>query len=102
MGNNSNDDESSDISKWETIIWLSVMTAWISILSEYLVGAMEVGDDIHIFLFHLFSFMKSEVAVICLRFIYLFFFTTMYLATDTHTHTHSHIYHNAYPFKLCC
>ncbi|XP_028220741.1 vacuolar cation/proton exchanger 5-like isoform X6 [Glycine soja] len=41
MGNNSNDDESSDISKWETIIWLSVMTAWISILSEYLVGAIE-------------------------------------------------------------
>ncbi|KAG5002168.1 hypothetical protein JHK87_023240 [Glycine soja] len=40
-GNNSNDDESSDISKWETIIWLSVMTAWISILSEYLVGAIE-------------------------------------------------------------
>ena len=43
MGNNSNDDESSDISKWETIIWFSVMTAWISILSEYLVGAIEVG-----------------------------------------------------------
>ncbi|KAG4920658.1 hypothetical protein JHK82_049606 [Glycine max] len=40
-GNNSNDDESPDISKWETLIWLSVMTAWISILSEYLVGAME-------------------------------------------------------------
>ncbi|KAG5040384.1 hypothetical protein JHK85_012860 [Glycine max] len=31
----------SNISKWETIIWLSVMTAWISILSEYLVGAIE-------------------------------------------------------------
>ncbi|XP_047159699.1 vacuolar cation/proton exchanger 5-like isoform X1 [Vigna umbellata] len=40
-GNNSNDDESPDISKWESIIWLSVMTAWISILSEYLVGAIE-------------------------------------------------------------
>ncbi|XP_020216289.1 vacuolar cation/proton exchanger 5 [Cajanus cajan] len=40
-GNNSNDDESPNISKWESIIWLSVMTAWISILSEYLVGAIE-------------------------------------------------------------
>ncbi|KAH1249993.1 Vacuolar cation/proton exchanger 5 [Glycine max] len=46
MGNNSNDDESSDISKWETIIWLSVMTAWISILSEYLVGAIELSPAI--------------------------------------------------------
>ncbi|KAE9598577.1 putative calcium/proton exchanger [Lupinus albus] len=40
-GNNSNNDESPDISKWESIIWLSVLTAWISILSEYLVGAIE-------------------------------------------------------------
>lgn len=39
--NNSNDDEVPDISKWESIIWLSIMTAWISILSEYLVGAIE-------------------------------------------------------------
>ncbi|XP_057431060.1 vacuolar cation/proton exchanger 5-like [Lotus japonicus] len=39
-GNDSND-ESPDISKWESIIWLLVMTAWISILSEYLVGAIE-------------------------------------------------------------
>ncbi|XP_061365682.1 vacuolar cation/proton exchanger 5-like isoform X3 [Gastrolobium bilobum] len=40
-GNNANDDDSPDISKWESIIWLSVMTAWISILSEYLVNAIE-------------------------------------------------------------
>ncbi|KAJ1390352.1 Sodium/calcium exchanger membrane region [Sesbania bispinosa] len=40
-GNNSNEDESPDISKWESIIWLLVMTAWISILSEYLVGAIQ-------------------------------------------------------------
>ncbi|OIW20462.1 hypothetical protein TanjilG_11863 [Lupinus angustifolius] len=40
-GNNSNNDESPDLSKWESIIWLSVLTAWISILSEYLVGAIE-------------------------------------------------------------
>ncbi|CAL0335043.1 unnamed protein product [Lupinus luteus] len=40
-GNNENNDESPDISKWESIIWLSVLTAWISVLSEYLVGAIE-------------------------------------------------------------
>ncbi|PON47225.1 Calcium/proton exchanger CAX [Parasponia andersonii] len=35
------DDEAPEISKWESIIWLSIMTAWISILSEYLVNAIE-------------------------------------------------------------
>ncbi|KAK7289660.1 hypothetical protein RIF29_03470 [Crotalaria pallida] len=40
-GNISINDESADISKWESVIWLSVLTAWISILSEYLVGAIE-------------------------------------------------------------
>ncbi|BBH04454.1 cation exchanger 5, partial [Prunus dulcis] len=38
---NSDDDEAPEISKWESIIWLSIMTAWISILSEYLVNAIE-------------------------------------------------------------
>ncbi|KAK7813986.1 vacuolar cation/proton exchanger 5, partial [Quercus suber] len=37
----SNDDEGPEISKWESIIWLLIMTAWISILSEYLVHAIE-------------------------------------------------------------
>ncbi|XP_050246165.1 vacuolar cation/proton exchanger 3-like [Quercus robur] len=36
-----NDDESAEISKWESIIWLFIMTIWISILSEYLVHAIE-------------------------------------------------------------
>ncbi|XP_038690961.1 vacuolar cation/proton exchanger 2 isoform X1 [Tripterygium wilfordii] len=35
------DDEVPEISKWESIIWLSIMTIWISILSEYLVNALE-------------------------------------------------------------
>uniref|UniRef100_A0A6P4A516 Vacuolar cation/proton exchanger n=1 Tax=Ziziphus jujuba TaxID=326968 RepID=A0A6P4A516_ZIZJJ len=35
------DDEAPEISKWEAIIWLSILTAWISILSEYLVDAIE-------------------------------------------------------------
>lgn len=35
------DDESPEITKWESIIWLAVMTAWISFLSDYLVDAIE-------------------------------------------------------------
>ncbi|KAL5581654.1 hypothetical protein UlMin_014096 [Ulmus minor] len=38
---NSDDDEAPEISKWESIIWLSILTAWISVLSEYLVDAIE-------------------------------------------------------------
>ncbi|CAN6556205.1 hypothetical protein TB2_005653 [Malus domestica] len=38
---NADDDEAPEISKWESIIWLSIMTAWISIVSEYLVNAIE-------------------------------------------------------------
>lgn len=36
------DDEAPEISKWESIIWLLIMTVWISVLSEYLVDAIEV------------------------------------------------------------
>ncbi|KAJ6301397.1 hypothetical protein OIU77_015663 [Salix suchowensis] len=39
--NNNDDDETPEISKWEAVFWLSIMTAWISILSEYLVDAIE-------------------------------------------------------------
>lgn len=35
------DDESPEITKWESVIWLAVMTAWISFLSDYLVDAIE-------------------------------------------------------------
>ncbi|KAK9268435.1 hypothetical protein L1049_000185 [Liquidambar formosana] len=37
----SDDDEVPEISKWESIIWLSILTCWISVLSEYLVGTIE-------------------------------------------------------------
>lgn len=36
------EDEVPEISKWESILWLSVLTAWISILSAYLVDAIQV------------------------------------------------------------
>lgn len=43
--NGDDEDESPEISKWEAVIWLAIMTAWISILSEYLVDAIEVTFD---------------------------------------------------------
>ncbi|XP_039059777.1 vacuolar cation/proton exchanger 2-like [Hibiscus syriacus] len=40
-GEDEDDDEAPEISKWESIIWLAIMTAWISILSDYLVDTIE-------------------------------------------------------------
>ncbi|XP_042520874.1 vacuolar cation/proton exchanger 2 isoform X2 [Macadamia integrifolia] len=40
----SSDDEVPEISKWESIIWLSILTVWISILSEYLVDTIEAAS----------------------------------------------------------
>lgn len=37
----SEEDEAPEISKWESLIWLSILTTWIAVLSEYLVGAIE-------------------------------------------------------------
>ncbi|XP_043702074.1 vacuolar cation/proton exchanger 3-like isoform X1 [Telopea speciosissima] len=37
----SSDEEVPEISKWESIIWLLILTVWISILSEYLVDTIE-------------------------------------------------------------
>ncbi|XP_042754415.1 vacuolar cation/proton exchanger 3 [Lactuca sativa] len=35
------DEESAEISKWESVIWLGLLTLFISVLSEYLVNAIE-------------------------------------------------------------
>ncbi|XP_077238655.1 vacuolar cation/proton exchanger 3-like isoform X2 [Tasmannia lanceolata] len=37
----SDDEEVPEISQWEAIIWLAILTSWISFLSEYLVGAIQ-------------------------------------------------------------
>ncbi|XP_018434027.1 vacuolar cation/proton exchanger 5 isoform X2 [Raphanus sativus] len=37
----SDDSEDPEISRWEAIIWLSILTAWVSLLSAYLVDAIE-------------------------------------------------------------
>mgnify|MGYP003702287813 CR=1 FL=1 len=36
------EDEESEIGMWESIAWLAMLTLWVSILSEYLVNAIEV------------------------------------------------------------
>ncbi|XP_038904791.1 vacuolar cation/proton exchanger 5 isoform X2 [Benincasa hispida] len=41
----SSEDEAPEISKWESIIWLSILTAWISVLSKYLVDAIEIASE---------------------------------------------------------
>ncbi|XP_059662832.1 vacuolar cation/proton exchanger 5-like isoform X2 [Cornus florida] len=38
---NSDDEDAPEITLWESIIWLTILTAWISFLSEYLVNAIE-------------------------------------------------------------
>ncbi|XP_015578085.1 vacuolar cation/proton exchanger 2 isoform X2 [Ricinus communis] len=38
---NADDEEAPEISKWEAIIWLFLLTIWISVLSEYLVDAIQ-------------------------------------------------------------
>ncbi|CAL9091578.1 unnamed protein product, partial [Musa textilis] len=35
------DDEVAEISKWEAITWLAILTVWISVLSDYLVDAIQ-------------------------------------------------------------
>ncbi|CAK9321736.1 unnamed protein product [Citrullus colocynthis] len=41
----SDEDEAPEISKWESVIWLSILTAWISVLSKYLVDAIEIASE---------------------------------------------------------
>lgn len=45
------EDEAPEISKCEAIIWLGILTVWISLLSDYLVDAIEVPIFLSITLF---------------------------------------------------
>ncbi|KAM0823987.1 hypothetical protein ACQ4PT_070502 [Festuca glaucescens] len=36
-----NNDENPEMSKWEAIAWLAILTVWISVLSDYLVDAID-------------------------------------------------------------
>ncbi|XP_062226964.1 vacuolar cation/proton exchanger 3 isoform X1 [Phragmites australis] len=39
------EDEEAEIGMWEAITWLAVLTLWVSVLSEYLVNAIEGASD---------------------------------------------------------
>ncbi|KAF0890700.1 hypothetical protein E2562_004204 [Oryza meyeriana var. granulata] len=39
------EDEEAEIGMWESIAWLAMLTLWVSILSEYLVNAIEGASD---------------------------------------------------------
>ncbi|XP_028753052.1 vacuolar cation/proton exchanger 3-like [Neltuma alba] len=43
--NSADDAETPEISMWESIIWLSILTIWISILSDYLVNTIEGASE---------------------------------------------------------
>jgi Ca2+:H+ antiporter len=36
------EEEEPEIGMWEAITWLAVLTLWVSVISEYLVNAIEV------------------------------------------------------------
>ncbi|CAA2933746.1 vacuolar cation proton exchanger 3-like [Olea europaea subsp. europaea] len=42
---NSDEDEAAEITQWEAIGWLAVLTLWISVLSGYLVDAIQGASD---------------------------------------------------------
>ncbi|PHU05558.1 Vacuolar cation/proton exchanger 2 [Capsicum chinense] len=39
------EEETPEISKWGSIIWLSILTIWIAVLSQHLVNAIEGASD---------------------------------------------------------
>ncbi|KAK7262029.1 hypothetical protein RIF29_28357 [Crotalaria pallida] len=44
-GENSDEEEELELTKWEAIVWLAILTAWVSVLSGYLVDAIEGASE---------------------------------------------------------
>ncbi|KAH1219601.1 Vacuolar cation/proton exchanger 2 [Glycine max] len=44
-GENSDEEEEHELTQWEAIIWLAILTAWVSILSGYLVDAIQGASE---------------------------------------------------------
>lgn len=47
----SDEDEAPEITQWEASAWLAILTLWISILSGYLVDAIQVNSAVSFFMF---------------------------------------------------
>ncbi|CAL0324293.1 unnamed protein product [Lupinus luteus] len=41
----SDEEEELELTKWEAIVWLAILTAWVSVLSGYLVDAIEGASE---------------------------------------------------------
>lgn len=46
----SDDDETPEITYWEAIAWLAILTLWVSVLSGYLVDALQVFRHISLYI----------------------------------------------------
>ncbi|GKC86470.1 vacuolar cation/proton exchanger 3-like protein isoform X1, partial [Tanacetum coccineum] len=44
-GDDSDDEEAPEITMWEAIAWLTILTLWVSVLSGYLVDAIQGASD---------------------------------------------------------
>lgn len=40
------EEEAPDITQWEAIVWLAILTLWVSLLSGYLVDAIQVRPTV--------------------------------------------------------
>lgn len=46
----SDDEEAPEITYWEAISWLAILTLWVSVLSGYLVDAIQVVPYINMYI----------------------------------------------------
>jgi Ca2+/H+ antiporter len=69
-----NNDENPEMSKWEAIAWLAILTVWISVLSDYLVDAIDVSC--------LFDLLDD----------YMHLVSVTYVACDNLTDTYMHMF----------
>lgn len=45
-GGDSDEEEAPELTQWEAIAWLAILTIWVSLLSGYLVDAIQVMSTV--------------------------------------------------------